>query len=128
MSLELELLQRHDRPIQWGINDCVQFAAAAVELYGGWRPELPYYTSEREALRLIAAGGGLDELVSAVLPPAIHLKDAQIGDIVLTSFRDTGPMLGVADPRIFWILDARGGFVPLDLEFAIKVWPCRQAQ
>ena len=126
MSLDLELLQRHDGPLQWGINDCVQFAAAAVELYGGWRPELPYYTSEREALQLIAQGGGLDALVSAVMPPAIHLKDALIGDVVLTSFKDTGPMLGVADPRGFWIRGMHGGFAPLDLELAIKVWPCRQ--
>lgn len=126
MSLDLELLQRHDGPLVWGVNDCVQFAAAAVEYYGGWRPELPYYANEREAKRIIASGGGLDALASAVLPPAIHVKDAQIGDIVLTAFRDTGPMLGVADPRCFWVRGMAGGFAPLDLELAIRVWPCRR--
>lgn len=127
MSLPLELLERFDGPLEWGVNDCVQFAAAAVEFFGGWRPEVPRYASEREAVRIIASGGGLDRLVSAVMPPPIHVKDAQLGDIVLTAFRDTGPMLGVADPRGFWVRREVGGFIPLDLEFAIKVWPWRQS-
>jgi hypothetical protein len=126
MSLALELLKRFDGPLLWGINDCVQFAAAAVEFYGGWRPELPHYASEIEAKRILVNGGGLDALVSAVMPPAIHVKDAQIGDVVLTAFRDTGPMLGVAAPRLFWVRGMTGGFAPLDLELAIKVWPCRR--
>lgn len=126
MSLALELLERFDRPLEWGVNDCVQFAAAAVEFYGGWRPELPYYASERAAKGIIASGGGLDALVSAVMPPAIHVKDAQIGDVVLTAFQDTGAMLGVADPLGFWVRREIGGFIPIDLELAIKVWPCRR--
>lgn len=129
MSLALELFQRHDGPLVWGVNDCVQFAAAAVEHYGGWKPVLPVYSTEREALRIIAEGGGLEALVTRALGEPIHAKDAQLGDVVLTVFRDTGPMLGVVNDRLhFWIRSAageRGGFLPLELELAVKVWPCR---
>lgn len=126
MSLALELLQRHEGPLVWGVNDCVQFAADAVLHYGGWRPELPKYTSEREALEVISKGGGLAALAARALPAPIHVKDAQIGDVVLTAFRDTGPMLGVADPGGFWVRFMSGGFVPLPLDKAIAVWPCRR--
>jgi uncharacterized protein DUF6950 len=125
MSLDVDLLRRHEGPLVWGVNDCVQFAADAVERYGGWRPELPKYSSEREAIQIIARGGGLEALVTRVMGEPIHVKDARIGDTVLTVFRDTGPMLGVADPRGFWVR-ASEGFLPLDLEFALRVWPWRR--
>lgn len=128
MSLALELLQRHAEPLSWGVNDCVQFAADAVACYGGWRPELPKYASEREALEIIARGGGLEALVTRVLGEPIQVKDARIGDTVLTVFLDTGPMLGVADPPGFWVRASvdRGRFLPLELELALKVWSCRR--
>lgn len=128
MSLALELLQRHEGPLIWGVNDCVQFAADAVRHYGGRWPVLPKYASEREALKIIAAGGGLAALVTRELGQPIHLKHAQIGDVVLTAFGDTGPMLGVADPPGFWVLVADGRFLPLDLEKAIQVWSCRPSR
>lgn len=125
MSLAIELLQRHEAPLVWGVNDCVQFAADAVAHYGGRRPELPRYTSEREASEIVASGGGLAALVARALGEPIHLKDAQLGDVVLTVFAETGPMLGVADPPWFWVRFVRGGFRPLRLDFANQVWSCR---
>lgn len=126
MSLALELLQRHDGPMLWGVRDCVQFAADAVEFYGGWRPELPKYTSQREAREVMASGGGLLDLVTRAMGEPIPLKDAQIGDVILATFRDTGPMLGVADPRRFWVLVESGGFLPVSMDLAIAAWPCRR--
>lgn len=129
MSLALKLLERHDGPLVWGVRDCVQFAADAREHYGGQRPGLPAYSSEREAREIIASGGGLEALVTCALGNPTHPKDAQIGDTVLTAFRDTGPMLGVADPPHFWVHISSGGvggFLPVSLDFAIAVWPCRR--
>jgi uncharacterized protein DUF6950 len=125
MSLDVDFLRRHEGPVVWGVSDCVQFAADARHHYGGRRPELPQYASEREALEIIAAGGGLEALVTHALGEPIHAKDAQIGDTVLTCFAETGHMLGVADPPWFWVRAARGGFLPLALSFATRVWSCR---
>lgn len=126
MSLDAGLLRRHEGPLVWGVRDCVQLAAAAVEHYGGWRPVLPFYSNKREALELLATDGGLRELVRQVLGEPIDPRSVQIGDIVLTSFRDTGPMLGVADPPGFWVLVEPDGFLPLSLDFATEVWACRR--
>lgn len=125
MSLDPDLLLRHEGPVVWGATDCVQFAADGRQCYGGKRPELPKYASEREAREVIAAGGGLEALVTRALGDPIHVKDAQIGDTVLTCFAETGHMLGVADPPWFWVRAARGGFLPLELKFAVRVWSCR---
>lgn len=108
----------------WGVNDCVQFAADAVSVYGRRRVDLPKYASEQEAGDIIAKGGGLEALVTRELGDPIRAKDAQIGDTVLTVFGDTA-MLGVADPPYFWIRATRGGFLPLKLSFANRVWRCR---
>src|SRR5690348_1866580 len=115
MSLDPELLKRHEGPLVWGVRDCVQFAADVVERYSGRRPQLPKYSSEREAREIIAAGGGLEALVTRAIGPPIHPKDAQLGDIVLTTFRDYGEMLGVVAPPGFWLLANAGGFVPVKL-------------
>ena len=125
MSLAVEILQRHEGPTVWGVRDCVQFAADSVEHYSGKRPALPKYGSEEEAREIIAAGGGLEALVTRALGEPIPHKDAQVGDIVLATFRETGPMLGVFDPPGFWVLVNAGGFRPLKLSFAVRVWSCR---
>lgn len=130
MSLALELLQQYEGPLVWGLNDCVQFAAAAVRHYGGRAPELPKYSSEREAREIIARGGGLEALVTRVLGEPIPIRDASLGDVALTSFLDTGEMLGVVslDPRgrpLIVVRAVQGGFIPLRLDFATQVWPCR---
>lgn len=125
MSLALELLQRHEAALVWGVNDCVQFAADACGYYGTRRPSLPAYSSEQEARAIIDAGGGLAALVARELGAPIHPKDTRLGDVVLTVFEESGPMLGVADPPYFWVRAARGGFIPLKLTFAVEVWSCR---
>lgn len=125
MSLVIELLKRHEAPLEWGVNDCVQFAADAVEVYGGRRPELPKYSSEREARAIIADGGGLETLVTRALGEPINPKDAQVGDTVLAVFAESGAMLGVCDPPWFWVRAARGGYIPLHLKRANRVWSCR---
>lgn len=126
LSLARELLERHERPFAWGVSDCVQFAADAREFYGGRRPALPAYDSERTALRLIRAAGSLEEAVTAALGPPVPVVEAELGDTVLTSFKDTGPVLGVADPPYFWLRAERSSFMPIRLDLALKVWPCRK--
>lgn len=124
MSLPRELFEQFE-PFEWGTRDCVHFAEAARRHFGGSAVPLPTYTTEHEAVRTIAAAGGLRAMLVAALGEPVPLLQAQIGDTVLTRFRDTGDVVGVADPPGFWLL-APGGFVPLTLELALAVWPCRR--
>lgn len=125
MSLRPEIIERHNRAFEWGVSDCVQMCADSWELETGSRPDLPTYGSEREAKRLIAAGGGLEAMVNGVLGPPVHKKHAEAGDIVLTAFGQMGPGIGIADPPLFW-LHGPQGLVPVELDLAIQVWPCRR--
>lgn len=83
-------------PRVWGQTDCCQFALAAVrELTGIDHAHLfPAYTSEREALEIIAKAGGVAELVRLALGESKHPSRARPGDIVLGDW-GTGDALGV---------------------------------
>lgn len=126
--LPTEFWQRwNGRPFRWGESDCVMFARDALEFFGGRSVDLkiPSYRSRREAAAIIERGGGLHSMVTAVLGEPVDPRQAAIGDIVLTCFKEHGQMLGVADPMGFW-LRGRKDLVPVELTFAIEVWPCRR--
>ncbi len=71
-------------PLVWGESDCVLFAADAVKAQTGvdLRPRLGCaWTSERAALRLLAARGGLAAAVDTILTrtPLAHAVRGDIG-------------------------------------------------
>lgn len=125
----LDYLRKQEaQPFVWGKTDCVQFAAGVIELARGARPELPTYSSEIEAKRVLVELGGLEAAVSDVLGrarPARELLEGADGDIVLTAFHGQ-QALGVALPSLhkFFIRRVDAGLWPLDLTFAIRWWPC----
>lgn len=121
------LFDKHDGPFMWGVSDCVQWAADAVEIFSGTRPVLPEYSTEDEARNILAEHGGLSAMVENTLGNPISLAEAEAGDIVLSSFRDMGEVLGVADPPVFWLRGDRG-FMPVELNLALKCWRCRKPQ
>ena len=127
MSLPVELLRKHDVPFQWGVSDCVQWAGAAVEFFSGRDPVSHYrYSTEEEARAIIAASGSLEALVTREIgEPRARCSEAALGDVVLSVFRETGPILGVADPPVFW-LRAPAGYIPVEMTLALRVWPCRK--
>ncbi len=131
MALPPELLERFDKPIEYGVIDCIQFAAAAWEHYTGKNPAVGIeYGSEDEACELIERAGGLDELVSSALgegfvPSPATVKDIEDGDIALTSFPAMGGMLGVVQVPFLVVLADRG-FMLVGFEKLIKVWKCRK--
>jgi len=114
-------------PFEWGVRDCVQFAAAAWERRTGENPAAGFsYSTEAEALALVDDAGSMEELVSSVIGEAggaEALADAKDYDIVLTSFPGIGPMLGIASPPDLIVL-SRDGFHLLDLRMGVRIWSC----
>jgi hypothetical protein len=125
VSLPVDLLERNAVPFAWGTADCVTFACDAWEHITGHRPALPEYRDALEAEEIIAAAGSLESLVTQAVGEPVPVVEAEIGDIVLATFRATGEILGVADPPIFW-LRKDSGFLPVDLDLALRVWKCRR--
>lgn len=122
------LEQQSRKPFVWGVSDCIQFAGGMVEQMTGHNPADKYrYSSEREALQIIAQAGGLASLITAEMgEPRPSIAEAVDGDVVLTKFRDTGDIVGIAQPsrKVMWLRLLAGGVVPVPFEQALKVWPC----
>jgi len=114
---------RKDTPFQWGVHDCTMFAVDAalamtgVDRAGAYRGT---YDSLESAAMIIAAAGGLLELVTQNMGPEIDPKMAQRGDWVLID-QDGSPALGVC---IGVNLIAAGihGLVSKPMTEAITAW------
>lgn len=128
MMIEDYLVEQSEMPFEWGASDCITFAAGMVERLTGRNPAAAYrYSSERDALRLIADAGGLAALITAEMgDPRPSIAEAVDGDVVLTTFADTGDIVGIAQPsqRVMWLRLMAGGLVPVPFEQVLKVWPC----
>lgn len=89
--LEAFLRQRRNAPFQWGLNDCVLFAADWVFDATGHDAAADFrstYEDAEGALRLARSLGGLDEIATAALGAPILWQRASKGDIVLAKFED----------------------------------------
>lgn len=125
------LAQQAKIPFVWGMSDCVHLAAGMVDAFTGVNPADKYrYSTEAEALRIIANAGGLERLVSQEigesLSMTLHGNQVDPGDIVLTAYPDYGQMLGVAQPARAWfragMLTGAAGLIPVQLDQCIKFW------
>jgi hypothetical protein len=71
-------------PFAWGSNDCVLFAAGAVEAMTGRRPFMPLWTDVRSALRQLNSFGGLVGAVASTGMPEVRRPAcASRGDVLL---------------------------------------------
>lgn len=94
------LQTRANTPFAWSQNDCCSFAGDAVLLMTGCDPMRSLrgrYTTERGALRLIKAAGGLQPLVCRYLGMPMEIPAmASRGDVVLLpNAAGHGPALGL---------------------------------
>jgi len=80
--LDAYLRSRRDLPFAWGTNDCGMFAAGAVEAMTGVLPGDWSYSSDKAALRLIQAAGGLSAILDGMFPRQA-VDRLQRGDIGL---------------------------------------------
>lgn len=71
-------------PFEWGVNDCVLFAARWAQLRTGtdYLADVPRWHGKREALRLLQQMGGIEAVLDARLP-RIAPNEARDGDLAL---------------------------------------------
>lgn len=110
---------------EWGVCDCVTFAAAAVlastgrdvlaPWRGGWR-------DARGAVQMLQRHGGLHAAACSVLGPAQRMPAlARRGDILLMDAQ-SDKLLAVADGHRAWA-PSRVGLLELPLSWAVAFWP-----
>lgn len=122
LRFEAFILNRMHMPFSWGSNDCTTFAADAVEAVTGQRhlPELRDYSTEREAIRLLADYGGVSGIATQALGAPVPVASAQIGDVVLTK-AGTRDMLAICNGATC-IAPGPAGLVHLSMSTATACW------
>lgn len=110
-------------PLAWGrgANDCVSFAAAAVQAQTGVDPlaQVPNWRSARGAARVLRDLGGLAAAVDGVLTP-VGTGRAARGDIALVE-APTGPALMVVEGETL-IGPGPSGLVRLPRAAMLRAW------
>ncbi len=113
---------------EWGVRDCMIFAADAVWYLTGYDPAWNLrdtYGTEGEADALIAEAGGMKELCTKQLgiDPHDNHKTAQRGDVIL---------MEVSGSHVFGVVDDSGqkaacldpvkGIVRVPIKSCVAVW------
>lgn len=96
--LDSYVTARRALPFAWGRNDCVLYAAGAIEAMTGEALALPKWTTGRQALRHLQSLGGLELAVDYVLTRLPGPRHAKRGDILLIP--QTRPLLAVCLGRL----------------------------
>lgn len=100
------------RHFEWGAHDCALFALGVAQALTGIDYGAPWrgaYASEAEAGNILAAGGGLEAMVSALGFQPMPVNLAQRGDLVLRHVPMMGPALGVwAGPHAAFVTAPKG--------------------
>jgi hypothetical protein len=96
--LDAWVQSRRRLPFGWGSNDCIAFAASAVEALTGASPLplLPPYETEEEADARLAERGGLEAAIVAAMEaagfPPCGPGHAGRGDIVMARVGNDTPL------------------------------------
>lgn len=103
------LYDRSQMPFAWGTNDCVTFAAGAVQAQTGVDvlADIPKWTTEAEARAILATYGGLDAAVSKLLAE-VHPAKAHRGDVGACNSVNGGLLLVVVVGQAVVGPDLRG--------------------
>jgi hypothetical protein len=85
-KLDDYLLICRDDPFAYGVSDCCQFIAGAIEAITGedLRELFPIYGSEEEAQIILDEHGGLAGLLTHALGDPIHVSQMGRGDVCIT--------------------------------------------
>lgn len=84
MTLAEYITSNLGRPFEWGALDCVLFAAhwARIKTGKDYLADMPKWSSEDEAERVIDSVGGLESAIDAMLP-RVNPNLAKDGDVAL---------------------------------------------
>lgn len=120
--LQAFIQSRWAQPFAWGSHDCCLFVCDAIEAITGHDPaaDLRGYQTEREAMRILNAHGGVRGLAQARAGAAVPVSAAQVGDVGLLPFngRDTLALCGGAH----WLAPGAEGLVALPIDAASLAW------
>lgn len=120
--LQALIQQRLAQPFSWGAHDCCLFVCDGIEAITGHDPaaDLRGYSTEREALRLLQAHGGVRGLAESRAGESVPVLAAQVGDVGLLPLdgRDTLALCGGAH----WLAPGAAGLVALPLDTAVAAW------
>ncbi len=124
MRLSNYLTERRNMPFAWGSNDCVMFAAHAVEALTGINHYAEYegYTTEAEALEIIAENGGMSALIDKHLSISHNnILKAKRGDLVLAKM-PSHTMGVVDDSGQFVVFVTPEGLIRKHIKCAWRIW------
>lgn len=112
-------------PFQWGVHDCVTFAAYLVDAISDLdvtaRFKAKYrWTNQGEAARLILAAGSLQALVTEFMGPPISWVNLSLGD-ALMAFNNGKEIVCIHDGHNL-IAPADKGLMSVPLSSAICGW------
>jgi hypothetical protein len=120
--LQSLIQQRLEQPFAWGQHDCCLFVCDGIEAITGIDPaaDLRGYSTEREAVRILHAHGGVRGLAEQRAGQAVPVLSAQVGDVGLLPLdgRDTLALCGGAH----WLAPGADGLVALPLDAATAAW------
>lgn len=123
-QLRLETFARERRalPFAWGSNDCVLFAADAVQALTGVRlcPELRGHASVRDGLAIMRRLGGVRAIATRALGEPVAPAFARVGDVVAFA---TGKREGLGICNGFTIIaPGPDGIGAVPLQHAVAAW------
>lgn len=113
-------------PFAYGTHDCALFAAYCVDRMTGSAlarriAEEHAYADEATATEVLAAGGGLEALVTAYLGEPSPSALCRRGDVMLFS-HGPAPGLGIHDGQQIIAPREGGGLAGVPTERALKGW------
>lgn len=121
--LQACLAERRARPLAWGSQDCVLFAADCVDACTGVDPAAGMrgtYSDAASAARLVQEMGGLAAIAAAHCGPEVVPALAQIGDVGLV-LNDGRECLAVCIGTM-WMAPGAEGLCALPHSQAMRAW------
>lgn len=113
-----------DVPFEWGVNDCILFAAKGYESMTGidyYSQYLPY-SNEAEAKAILESNGGFEGIIGANIGPGHrNILKAKRGDPVLLKIPNFTCGL-VDDSGQFIAVPSEKGIVKYPLSKAWRIW------
>lgn len=118
------LESKKNTPFEWGVNDCIMFAAKGLEAITGQNHYQEYvgYTTEVGAKALLDANGGFEGIIGKHIGPG-HRKHlmARRGDLALLKIPNFTCGI-VDDSGQFVAVPSENGLVKYPLTKAWRIW------
>lgn len=114
----------HEKPIEWGVDDCSMWPALWVQSELGVVLDTPDVSGRQEAFRHLKRSGGIDPVWDAILDKAGIQQgygDPCLGDVGLIETRATGT-IGAIFAINSAVVRADVGFSYLPLRAVLKFW------